>query len=283
MTSTDERSAIIRFRNVGRAFGAGSLRRSALRGVTLDIAPGECVLFVGQNGAGKSTLLRLAAGIDRPTEGEVLVFGGATDLAAVRDRTAYLGDDSDLYDFLSVRETLDFAARWRGIGRRERRSAVESIAAALGVTEYLDRRTRGLSLGMRRRTAIATAFFGDPELILLDEPTNGLDADGARAFRALLEERKARGRTMVVAGHDLDHVAAVCDRVVLLNAGSVQAVLGWTEFCARATAIDVTLEGLDAAAMQGIREAVLRSNGRFTAPRPAPAALDELWKRKSAP
>ena len=200
---------MLAFQGVSRRYGPVK----ALDGVRFSLEPGTLTALVGPNGSGKSTLLRLAAGLDAPDEGRLLV-GGADpreDGAGARRKVGWLGQEPGLYEDLDVRENLAFVA-----GIHERAREVDAAAARFGLAHRLDVRARRLSRGERQRAALARATLGGP-LLLLDEPTTALDPDAAAsAVQALLALRGAC--TLLVTTHD-DRLVRAADRVLRLDAG----------------------------------------------------------------
>ena len=198
---------VLAFEGVGRVYRDAGRRHAALDGVTFRLAPGTLTALVGENGAGKTTLLRLAATLDEPTQGRVLVEGATG--ADARRRLGWLGQDAGLYGALTVRENLAFVARFHGT-----QDDITMLSERLGLR--LDAPARLLSRGERQRAAIARAFLGGG-LVLLDEPTTALDAEGRDRFLRLLDDARGR-RTVLVATHD-EPVVAKCDRVLRLHGG----------------------------------------------------------------
>jgi ABC-type multidrug transport system ATPase subunit len=199
---------------VTKRYGAGR----ALDDVSVSIAEGALVRLAGANGAGKSTLLRVLGSLARPTRGSVRVFGRAlfsSEGAAARARIGFLGPEAALYGELSVFENLTFCARLRGLDD----AAARAAAAELELGAVLDQRVRTLSQGYRRRAGLARALLGAPELLLLDEPWNGLDAEAASRLTALLVHLRARRATVLVATHAAAGPMPDFDRVLQLEAG----------------------------------------------------------------
>jgi Cu-processing system ATP-binding protein len=194
----------------------GSVR--ALDGVELSLAPGSLVLLRGANGAGKSTLLRVLGALTRPTRGSVRVLGRdpfANGEASVRAQIGFLGQSAALYGELTVDENLRFAARLRGVEPRQIAPAIESFSLG-GVREQ---RARTLSQGFRRRVGLARAFLGEPAVLLLDEPWNGLDAASAESLSRRLEAERARGAAVLVASHAAGVELPKFDRELALERG----------------------------------------------------------------
>ncbi|MFI5315897.1 MAG: heme ABC exporter ATP-binding protein CcmA [Myxococcota bacterium] len=193
----------------------------ALDGVDLALEPGAIAVLRGPNGAGKTTLLRVLGALTRPTHGSVRVLGRdpfSSRDAAVRARLGFLGQDAALYGELTVEENLRFAARLRGAGERE----IERAADALALGPVLDRRARTLSQGFRRRVGLARALLGEPAVLLLDEPWNGLDAASAERLSHLLESLRARGVAALVASHASATQLPKVDRELVLERGRLR-------------------------------------------------------------
>jgi len=193
----------------------------ALRGVTLTITPGELLAIIGRNGAGKTTLLKQIVGLLKPKRGQVKVMGLDTQHANQQAIIAHIGyvpqNPSALLFADTVRQELDFTRRARGMALGN----YDSLLETLDLAAHVDRYPRDLSVGERQRTALAAILAADPEIILLDEPTRGLDYRQKEALAAFLQREKARGRTVIIVTHDVELVAACVDRVVLLSDGQV--------------------------------------------------------------
>lgn len=208
----------VELEGVTKRYGAAR----ALDGVSLAIAEGALVWLAGPNGAGKSTLLRVLGSLARPTQGSVRVFGRAlfaSEGAAARARVGFLGPEAALYGELSVYENLAFCARLRGLDY----AAARAAAAELELGAVLEQRVRTLSQGYRRRAGLARALLGAPDLVLLDEPWNGLDAESAARLTELLLRLRARGATVLVAAHAASGPLPEFDRRLELESGRLAA------------------------------------------------------------
>jgi len=222
--------AALELRSLSKRFGDVV----ALRGVDLTVEEGEVFGFLGPNGAGKSTTIDIVLDYLRPTGGEARVFGldAQADTKAVRRRTGVLPDAYHLEGHLTARQHLDYAVDSKG--------ADDDPAALLDrvdLAEAIDRRVGGFSKGMTQRLLLATALVGEPDLIVLDEPSTGLDPNGARTMREIVREEAERGATVFFSSHILGQVEAVCNRVAILQDGELIA--------------QDTIEGLQAAAGSG--------------------------------
>ncbi|MUV85786.1 ATP-binding cassette domain-containing protein [Natronomonas sp. CBA1123] len=193
----------------------------ALRGVDLEVEEGEVFGFLGPNGAGKSTTINIVLDFVRPDEGSARVLGhdAREESVAVRERTGVLPEGFDLYDRLTAREHLQFA-----IDSKDADDDPYPLLERVGLEDAVDRKAGGFSTGMRQRLALAMALVGDPDLLILDEPSSGLDPNGARELRELVEEEAADGTTVFFSSHILGQVEAVCDRVGIIREGELVAV-----------------------------------------------------------
>ena len=198
-------------------------RTTALDGLTLDVGPGVTGLL-GPNGAGKTTLLRILATVLSPDRGQVRVLGrdpaDPKQRIEIRRRLGYLPQDVGAYNGFSVREFVDYIAVLKEhTDRRARREEVDRVLEAVDLTGQAYQRVKTLSGGMRRRLGLATAFLGDPDLLVLDEPAVGLDPHQRMRFREMVSGQA--GRTVLLSTHQTEDVAALCHDVVVVNEGRV--------------------------------------------------------------
>ncbi|THE63238.1 ABC transporter ATP-binding protein [Salinadaptatus halalkaliphilus] len=193
----------------------------AVDGLDLRVERGEVFGFLGPNGAGKSTVINLVLDFVRPTAGSATVLGydSRTETTAIRRNTGIVPEGATLYERLTGREHLAWIARANGV-----EADVPALLDRVGLTiDDADRRVGGYSKGMGRRLALAMALVGDPELLILDEPSSGLDPAGIREFREIVREEAADGRTVFFSSHVLGQVEAVADRIGILNRGKLVA------------------------------------------------------------
>jgi ABC-2 type transport system ATP-binding protein len=193
----------------------------ALRGVDLEIAPGELVGLLGPNGAGKSTLVKIVCGLVRPTTGTVEVCGARAGSTAAQAAIGYLAELFRFPDWCTADELLALHQRLAGStgGAAERGELLELV----GLAGVAGRRVGTMSKGMQQRLGLGQALIGQPRLLLLDEPTSALDPAGRRAVRVLLEELRDRGVSVLLNSHLLSEVELVCDRVAIIDRGAVVA------------------------------------------------------------
>jgi ABC-2 type transport system ATP-binding protein len=216
---TNMKRRVIELANLSKTYGRGGSGVAAVRDVSLSVGPGEVYGFLGPNGAGKSTTIRMLLGLISPSAGEARLFG--EDLSrnpSVLKRVGSLVDGGAFYPFLSGRQNLDVLARTHG-GRGER---IDALLEQVGLAADGTRKVKGYSTGMRQRLGVAAALLGDPDLVILDEPVNGLDAAGIQEMRALIRSLAAdRGKTVFLSSHLLHEVQQVCDRIAIISKGEV--------------------------------------------------------------
>jgi ABC-2 type transport system ATP-binding protein len=199
----------------------------AVDGLDLVVERGELYGFVGPNGAGKTTTIRMTLGLILPTAGEVEVLGERVGPGAPPplERVGALVEEPAFWRFLSGRTNLEYLARAGGsaAGTRERLGRVGEVLGRVGLTDAAEKKVKAYSQGMRQRLGIALSLLGRPELLVLDEPTNGLDPTGMREVRGLLRELADAGTTVFVSSHLLAEVEAMCDRVGVMARGRLVA------------------------------------------------------------
>ncbi|MBX3091907.1 MAG: ABC transporter ATP-binding protein [Cryobacterium sp.] len=207
-------STTIEITGVGKSFG--NVR--AVDDLTFTVEPGTVTGFLGPNGAGKTTTLRMLLGLVRPTSGSA-TFGGTRyqDLAHPLNTVGTALEASSFHPGRSARNHLRVYALAAGI----RANRVDEVLAQVGIAQYADRRVGGYSLGMRQRLGLAFALLGDPGVLVLDEPVNGLDPEGIKWIRSFLKQLAAEGRTVLVSSHLLSEVQQSVDRVVIISRGSL--------------------------------------------------------------
>jgi ABC-2 type transport system ATP-binding protein len=193
----------------------------AVDGLDLTVEEGEIFGFLGPNGAGKSTTIDILLDFIRPTAGTATVLGHDAQAAgqAVRSRTGVLPDGYHVYDRLTGRQHVEFAIEMKGVSEDP-----EALLERVRIADAADRKAGGYSKGMRQRLVLAMALVGDPDLLVLDEPSTGLDPNGAREMREIIREENDRGTTVFFSSHVMEQVEAVCDRVAIINRGQLVAV-----------------------------------------------------------
>jgi len=198
----------------------------AVSELSLRIPAGEVMGFLGPNGCGKTTTVRLLMGLLRPSAGRASILGRDchADSVALKRDVGYLPDEPFLYPYLSGVEILEMVAGLHGFAPAEGRRRAAAITERLGLAEAARAYTVTYSLGMKKRLALALALIHEPQVLILDEPTNGLDPAGAKQMRETITELAARGRTIFISTHLLDAAERLCHRVAIIQRGKLQAV-----------------------------------------------------------
>ncbi len=203
----------VRYRTKGGAW------LEAVRGLSFAVQPGEVVGFLGPNGAGKSSTLKALMGFVEPSGGTCSMLGHPAGSLEARARTGYLPEVALYYPFLTPLETLRLYGELQQLPKRTLKDTAVRLLETVGLGAAKDKQNRTLSKGMLQRVGIAQSLLGDPELLVLDEVTSGLDPVGRQELRALLRERQARGATLFFSSHELSEVEMLCDRILVVNNG----------------------------------------------------------------
>lgn len=206
-------------KDIHKSFG----KVRAVRGVSFDAPDGKITGLLGPNGAGKSTTLRVLYTVLKPDQGSATIDGidVVSDSLRARERIGALPHGAGLYPHLTARENIAYYATLCGIDKIHVESRVESIVNLLEIGDFADRRTKGFSQGQRTKVALARALVHDPQNIILDEPSNGLDVMATRSLRKLILKLKDDGRCILFSSHVMQEVAALCDDIVIIANGKV--------------------------------------------------------------
>lgn len=194
-------------------------RARAVDNLTFEINRREIFGLLGPNGSGKSTTIKMILGLLRPTSGRLAVFSKLPSDVSIKKRIGFLPEESYLYGFLNARETLDYYGKLFGLTHRDRQKRIEELLDMVGLTKAQFRPVREYSKGMQRRIGLAQALINDPEFLILDEPTTGLDPLGTRQVKDLIIELGRRGKTILLSSHLLADVEDCVDRMVILYGG----------------------------------------------------------------
>ncbi|MFE7746284.1 ABC transporter ATP-binding protein [Nocardia sp. NPDC057455] len=233
----------------------------AVDDVSMSVASGEIYGFLGPNGAGKTTTLRMLAGLIRPSEGTATVAGHRPGDPAVVRRIGVLIEGPGFYPYLSGRDNLRVLAAYRRLGLPEVEDALERV----GLAGRAEDKYRTYSLGMKQRLGVGAALLGSPDLLVLDEPTNGLDPAGMAEIRELITALAAEGHTVLLSSHMLSEVQAICDRVGVISQGrllaeaTVAQLRGGSSLVVRADPVEVALSAVRR--LVGERSALLTASG----------------------
>ena len=213
--------ALVSIDEVTKTFGA----KTALSDVSFSVPAGQICGLLGPNGAGKTTLFRLLMGILKPTKGTLLVdnLDAFEDRVAVKRRIGYLPDEPSFYSYLSGRELLELSAGMHGIDVPAALCRMDPLIAQLRLADDIDNYAEDYSRGMKKKLGLLLAMLHQPKLLVLDEPTNGLDVESTHLFYDLISASAAQGVTVLFSTHLMDHVTRLCSHAVIINDGALIA------------------------------------------------------------
>ncbi len=240
----------------------GRPKARAVDNVDFEVRRGEVFGLLGPNGSGKSTTVKLLLGLLNATRGHIEVFGHSPRHVATKSRIGYLPEESYLYRYLNSHETLDFFGNLFRLPSGERGKRAEQLLEMVGLSQTRTRAVGEFSKGMQRRIGLAQALINDPDLVILDEPTAGLDPIGCREVKDLIIALARRGKTVILSSHLLSDVEDVCDRVVIYYGGKIQAMGTLKELLATPDAVRITTPVLSRQTMEKVLE-VIRSDVAF--------------------
>jgi ABC-2 type transport system ATP-binding protein len=228
----------------------------AVDNVDFEVRRGEVFGLLGPNGSGKSTTVKLLLGLLNPTKGHIEVFGHSPRHVQTKARIGYLPEESYLYRYLNSRETLDFFGNLFHLSKEDRNNRAEQLLEMVGLGKTQTRAVGEFSKGMQRRIGLAQALINDPDLVILDEPTAGLDPIGCREVKDLILALARRGKTVILSSHLLSDVEDVCDRVVIYYGGKIQAAGTLQELLAEPDTLRITTPVLPRATLERVLEII---------------------------
>ena len=228
----------------------------AVDNVDFEVRKGEVFGLLGPNGSGKSTTVKLLLGLLNPTKGHIEVFGHSPRHVQTKARIGYLPEESYLYRYLNSRETLDFFGNLFALSKTDRTNRAEQLLDMVGLGKTQTRAVGEFSKGMQRRIGLAQALINDPDLIILDEPTAGLDPIGCREVKDLIIALAKRGKTVILSSHLLSDVEDVCDRVVIYYGGKIQANGTLKELLAKPDSLRITTPVLSRQTLERVLEII---------------------------
>jgi len=234
----------------------GRPKARAVDQVDFEVRQGEVFGLLGPNGSGKSTTVKLLLGLLYPSKGHIEVFGHSPRHVATKARIGYLPEESYLYRYLDSKETLTFFGSLFDIADLERRKRAEQLLEMVGLNQVQSRTVGEFSKGMQRRIGLAQALINDPDLVILDEPTAGLDPIGCREVKDLIIALARRGKTVILSSHLLADVEDVCDRVVIYYGGKIQAMGSLKDLLATPDSLRITTPSLPRETMQKVLEII---------------------------
>jgi len=212
---------VVEVKNLVVEYRSGKQRTRAVDGISFQVAQGECVGFVGANGAGKSTTIKTLMGFLFPQSGSVRIFGNVAGSVESRRRIGYLPEVALYYPFMKGRELLELYGGLHGMTKEQLRARIPELFRELGLEGKEEVLLKNYSKGMQQRLGIAQAIIADPELLIFDELSSGLDPVGRYDLRQVLLKLKERGRTIFFSSHELTEVENLCDRVIIIHKGRI--------------------------------------------------------------
>lgn len=212
---------MIEVKNVSKKYG----NFYAVRNINFDIRDGEIVGFLGRNGAGKTTTMNMLTGFIEPSQGEIIVNGYDVDVKPkkVKKLIGYMPEGTPLYHELTVKEFIAYMADLKLIPRNKKKAAIEKAIMETGLDKVRNRLTKNLSRGFKQRVSLAGALVGDPEILILDEPTVGLDPKQVKEIRELIKSLKGK-HTVILSSHILPEVSQICEKVIIIDKGEIIAI-----------------------------------------------------------
>lgn len=268
-----------------KVFRIGMARRSVLAvdDLNLTVARGEVFGLLGPNGSGKSTTLKMLLGLIAPTAGRAEIFGRDTRDVASRASVGFLPENAYFYKFLTGRETLSFFGRLCLLQKRELTRRIDTLLELVGLTKSADQPLSSYSKGMLQRIGLAQALINDPQLLVLDEPTAGVDPAGSRDIRDLISDLKNRGATVLLSSHLLEQVEEVCDRVGILADGSLVRQGPLEDLLAVENQTELVLENVSNDTVDTIADLAQAANGRLVSRRRSLTTLERFFLDATKP
>jgi ABC-2 type transport system ATP-binding protein len=242
----------------------GRNRVIAVDDLNLKIRPNEVFGFLGPNGSGKTTTIKMLLGLLHPTKGKALVLEGDACDPQINHRIGFLPEESYLYKYLTARETLDFYGQLFKLPAKIRRMRIEALLDMVGLKAVANRTVGTFSKGMARRIGLAQALINDPELLILDEPTTGLDPIGTRQIKDLIIELAKRGKTILLSSHLLADVEDVCSRIAILYGGKIQAQGEVRNLLRHSDKTEITMGPVSEAALEKIKQTLAAEHAEYT-------------------
>ena len=283
MTEEKRADLAIKSTELSKTYRVGLIRRrrEALRSVNIEVARGELIGLAGPNGSGKSTWMRLIAGVEFQSSGSLEIFGASTSDAETRRKIGYLPEDASFPMELGAQACLDLLGSLSGLKHQEARRRGDTLLERVGLAHESKTSLGKFSRGMLRRFGLAQAWLHSPELILLDEPTAGLDAEGHEVLSQLLSEAKEDGTTVLLSSHLPGDFGAACDRLAIMVKGELVQIAPPAELLGEQGCWSVEVRGLEEERLKEL-EAWLRSVGaEASSIRATGRELSQLYRPRS--
>ncbi len=265
------------------SLGLRGIKLRAVEDLTFEVGDNQIFGLLGPNGSGKSTTLKVVLGLLEATRGSCEVYGVPSRQVRSRKDVGYLPEAPYFYRYLTGRELVMFYAAICGVPRSERSDRTQDVLKLVNMEHASDRRVGTYSKGMLQRIGIAQAVVHDPRLVILDEPTAGVDPIGSAAIADMILALKARGKTIVLCSHLLAQVEGVCDQVVILDKGHKVVEGSVAQLLEKKDITSISVQNLDAQTLEKIKALVAEGSAQLLSAAPARIALDHLFLEKVAP
>jgi len=252
-------------------------RITAVRNLSLDVEPGQVYGLLGPNGSGKSTTMKIVLGLVSPSAGSTRIFGRDSREVESREEVGFLPENPYFYKFLTGQETLHFYGKICGLSGARLRERASELLALVGLEHARDRRLGGYSKGMLQRVGLAQALIQQPRLLVLDEPTAGVDPAGSREIRDLILDFKKRGITVLLCSHLLSQVQEICDRIGILHKGVLIREGRLDELISIENQTEMILEGASPEVLAQVRALLAGSGARLLAERKPQTTLENFF------
>ncbi|MFN3188919.1 MAG: ABC transporter ATP-binding protein [Aureliella sp.] len=275
----EDTNVIIETRNLGKVYRDfwGRKKVAALKSLDIEVQKGEIFGLLGPNGSGKSTTIKLIQGLLFPTSGRAFVFGKEARDVTKNERIGYLPEESYLYKFLNAEETLDFYGRLFDMPAAVRKERADQLIRMVGLNNARRRQLREYSKGMTRRIGLAQALINEPDLLILDEPTTGMDPIGSREMKDLIIRLRDEGKTILLCSHQLADVQDVCDRVAILHQGELRELGRVNELLKVRDVTEVHAKGMSDELKAKVAELIKNEGGELVAIDNPTTTMEELF------
>jgi ABC-2 type transport system ATP-binding protein len=269
----------ISIRNVSKVFPIPFKRERvvAVHNLSLDVQPGQVYGLLGPNGSGKSTTMKIVLGLVTPTAGTTEIFGRDSTLVESREDVGFLPENPYFYKYLTGQETLFFYGKLCGFQGAKLRERAKELLALVGLENAADRRLGGYSKGMLQRIGLAQALIQEPRLLVLDEPTAGVDPAGSREIRDLILSFKSRGITVLLCSHLLGQVQEICDRIGILHQGVLVREGRLEELISIENQTELILENASPELLSRMQAMIIETNARLVEQRKPQTTLEKYF------
>ena len=256
---------------------------TAVKDLSLTVEPGQVYGLLGPNGSGKSTTMKVVLGLVTPTSGKTEIFGRDSTTVESREDVGFLPENPYFYKFLTGSETLHFYGKLCGFSGNRIRERTKELLKLVGLENAADRRLGGYSKGMLQRIGLAQAMIQEPRLLVLDEPTAGVDPAGSREIRDLILDFKKRGITVLLCSHLLEQVQEICDRIGILDRGSLIREGRLDELISIQDQTELILENASPELLATIRDAIAKSSAKLVEQRKPQKTLERYFLDVTTP